>query len=296
MSLSGEEFTIESHGYRAVITEAGATLRLLQHAGRDLIVGHGAGAMATAGRGQHLIPWPNRIRDGRYTFAGRSYQLPISEPARTNASHGLTRWAAWVGVQESSDCVRMLYPMMAQPGYPWALDLAVSYQVDEDGLAVVVQAHNVSDTPAPFAYGAHPYLTAGTELIDDAWLCFAAREEQLVDPERMLPTGTRPVAGTEADFATARRIGDQRLDTAFGLDSPARVTLRDDSGVGVELWGDASMGWLQIYTADSPPIQRSGLAVEPMTAPPDAFNSGTDLVVLQPGQRHACQWGIRALG
>ncbi|HWU31187.1 MAG TPA: galactose mutarotase, partial [Microbacterium sp.] len=60
---------------------------------------------------------------------------------------------------------------------------------------------------------------------------------------------------------------------------------------------DAGCPWVQVHTADlpDPAASRRGLAVEPMTCPPDAFNSGTDLIVLEPGAAHTAGWSIRAL-
>jgi aldose 1-epimerase len=64
----------------------------------------------------------------------------------------------------------------------------------------------------------------------------------------------------------------------------------------VTLWADASAyQWLQVFTGDSLPLasrRTSGIAVEPMTCPPDAFSSGDDLLVLEPGQEFAAPWGI----
>ena len=78
-----------------MVTESGATLRALEHEDRALVDGFGEDEMPRGGRGQLLMPWPNRIRDGRYPYDGRELQLGLSEPARGNASHGLVRWAAW---------------------------------------------------------------------------------------------------------------------------------------------------------------------------------------------------------
>ena len=297
----GVEHVIEGAGYRAVITEAGATLRELTFQGRHLIVGLARGEMCTAGRGQQLIPWPNRIRDGRYRFDGRDLQLPLSEPALHNASHGLTRWVAWSAVTRENDhTLRMIYPLQAQPGYPWNLGLTISYQVTFSGLAVTAEAHNVSGTPAPYAYGAHPYLTAGSDVVDDDRVALTAGTRLLTDPDRLLPTGTESVRGTAYDFDGGRRIGDLQLNDAFGdlsyAGGRATVSLTAPGGQGVELWGTESVRWFQLFTADGVDgLSRRGLAVEPMTAPPDAFNSGTDLAVIGRDEVHRTEWGIRAL-
>ena len=92
---AGEQYEIAGGGYRAVMVEGGGALRLLEHDGRPLVDGFAEDRMPSGGRGQVLIPWPNRIRDGRYSFGGRDLQLGLTDPGHGNASHGLARWAAW---------------------------------------------------------------------------------------------------------------------------------------------------------------------------------------------------------
>jgi aldose 1-epimerase len=302
---SGEQFEITGGGYRAVVTECGAGLRVLEYDGRPLVAGYPEDARADGGRGQLLVPWPNRVRDGRYEFAGAAQQLPLSEPRRSNASHGLARWAAWTLEELTAHSVSLVYRLMAQPGYPWTVDLHALYDLSADGLTVTVTATNLSAAPAPYALGAHPYLTVGTGPVDGWELTLPASTRLTVD-DRLLPVGREPVDGTDQDFRVARPIRGTAFDTAFGdLARDARglaeVRLHDPgSGHGVTLWADAAHRWLQVYSGDDlPTAQRQALAVEPMTAPPDAFNSGEDLVVLAPagadGDEHSASWGIRAL-
>jgi aldose 1-epimerase len=302
---SGEQFEISGHGYTAVVTESGAALRVLEHEGRPLLLGFAEDEMASSGRGQLLAPWPNRVRDGRYTFAGRELQLPLSEPAHGNASHGLVRWAAWNVEERTDHSVSLVHRTMAQPGYPWTLDLHVLFDLSADGLTVTTTATNLSADPAPYAQGAHPYLTTGTGPVDGWQLTLPARTRLLVD-DQLIPVGSADVRGTDLDFRTTRPVGGTVLDTAFtGLDRDAEgraeVLLRDAAtGEGVALWMDPSYGWVQLFTGDGlPGLDRQALAVEPMTAPPDALNSGTDLVVLapagSPGDEHSGSWGVRAL-
>lgn len=296
MPPSGEQIEIAAGGYRAVVTESGAALRLLEHHHRPLVDGFAADQTASGGRGQLLMPWPNRIRDGRYSFGGRDLQLALSEPKRSNASHGLARWAAWTVLDRTDAAATLGLRVMAQSGYPWLLDLTASYAVTEDGLTVTQTARNLGDEPAPYACGAHPYLTLDEGPVDRWELTYAARRRLLTD-DRMLPTGDEPVAGGAYDFSASRLIGPTSFDDAFEVAGPARVTIRDpETREGVQLWGDESVRWLQLYSADDAPVApRRSLAVEPMTAPADAFNSGTDLVTLAPGGEHAMTWGIRAL-
>ena len=298
MPPSGTQHEIAAEGYAAVVTESGAALRSLTFEGRDLIDGFAEDAMASGGRGQVLMPWPNRIRDGRYTFDGSEQQLALTEPKRGNASHGLVRWAAWSLAEHGPDRVRLEYRLPAQTGYTWSVTMRISYAVTADGLAVTQSATNHSTVPAPYASGAHPYLLAGAGPCDDWTLTLPATTRLLTDPERLLPTGREDVAGTAYDFREPRRLGGTVLHDAFtDLDrDDGRATVRLTSGEGgVAFWVDEHHRWLQVYTADDTASPRVSVAVEPMTAPPDAFNSGEDLVVLEPGQTFTASWGVRAL-
>ncbi len=304
---SGEQYEISGSGYRAVVTECGAGLRLLEHAGRPLVHGYDESVMASGGQGQLLAPWPNRIRDGQYAVGDRQLQLPLSEPARHNASHGLVRWVAWSLEEHTGGSVALRYRLMAQSGYPWTLDLHVVYDVSADGLTVTQSASNAGEDPlaadpAPYAQGAHPYLAAGPGPCDGWELTLPAATRSLSDPERKLPTGREPVDGTEFDFRVARPLRQTVIDHAFTdltRDDSGRATveLRDPAtGHAVALWQDAAHPWLMVYTSDdNPGAHRRAVAVEPMTAQADAFRSGEDLVHLAPGQDFSASWGIHVL-
>lgn len=303
---SGEQYEITGGGYRAVVTECGGGLRLLEYDGRPLIDGYGVYETASAARGQLLLPWPNRIEDGRYTFDGRVLQLPISEPRRNNASHGLTRWASWTLEEQTGNSVSLLYRLMAQPGYPWTIDLHVVYDLSADGLTVTVTASNMSDSPAPYAQGAHPYLTVGDDGIAGWELTLPASTRVLTD-ERNLPAGREDVDGTPYDFRVSRPVRGVELDHAFtdvsrNEDGRAEAVLTDPAtGRSIALWMDDAHRWLQVFTGDDLPdgVRRRSIAIEPMTAGANAFRTGEDLVVLgvagSPDDTHTSSWGIRLL-
>lgn len=300
LAPTGEQYSISGAGYHAVLTQSGAALRLLTHTPpggepRELTPTTPPDAMPGGGNGQLLMPWPNRIRDGHYTVDGVGHQLALSDPARGNASHGLVRWAAWHLLEHDADRIRLGYRVMAQTGYPWTLDLEAEYRLDADGLTVIQRAVNRSATPAPYASGAHPYLTLPGR-VDDWQLGFSAGTAVRTD-DRKLPRGERPVPGTELDFAQPRRVGELAFDTCFGdlaRDADGRTWVRVEHGDdAVCWWADADHRWLMLFTGEGGPYERQALAVEPMTAPVDAFNSGTGLRRLAPGERFAASWGIR---
>jgi aldose 1-epimerase len=302
---SGEQFEIEGGGYRAVVTESGAALRALTYGTRALVDGFADDEMSFGGRGQLLMPWPNRIRDGRYEFGGTEHQLALTEPKRHNASHGLARWVAWTLEEHTPHSVSLQYRLMAQTGYPWTLDLHVVYDLSADGLTVTQTATNLSPAPAPYACGAHPYLTVGPGPADGWELTLPAATRSLTD-DRLLPVGREAVDGTPYDFRVARPLGGTVLNTTFtdlarDEDRVATTVLRDPAtGHAVALWVDEHVRWLLLYTADDvPATARRSVAVEPMTADVDAFRSGEDLVTLEPtgdvGDELSVSWGVRAV-
>jgi aldose 1-epimerase len=247
------------------------------------------------------MPWPNRIRDGRYTFAGQSHQLALTEPDRGNAIHGLVQWAIWSLLEQTEETVTLGYRLRPQQGWEWSLDLSVTYALTISGLIVTPRARNVGSEAAPFGFGAHPYLSVGEDRVDEVEITIPAAAVLEVD-DRLLPRGLAAVDGTEQDFRARRSLGALELDTAFTsivgeADGRWRVTLAHPrTGRSVTLWAEAAAyPWLQVFTGDSLPLtsrRTSGIAVEPMTCPPDAFNSGSGVLVLEPGQEFAAHWGI----
>ncbi|MGA5065221.1 gluconokinase, GntK/IdnK-type [Streptomyces exfoliatus] len=302
-SPTGASWRLARGDQSAVVVELGGALREYAVHGRPLLDGFSAGSAVTGGRGQLLVPWPNRVGGGHYRFGGRSLQLPLTEVENGNAIHGLLRWALWRPLARTDESMVLGTTLCPQPGYPFLLDVRVAYRLEPDGLRSAVHATNTGTEPAPYGVGQHPYLTVGTELVDSAVLTVPARYRLRAD-EGGLPLGRESVDGTPYDFRAARPIGDLRLDTAFtGLDRTAdgRATVRlaHPSGQhGVDLWLGEGTRYVQVYTGDTlaGPERRRGVAVEPMSCPPDAFRSGTDLTVLEPGATHVLRWGLSPWG
>ena len=297
---TGAQYEIVSGGHRAVITEVGATLRRYSLDGIDVVRGFAEDEAVKGGRGQNLLPWPNRIRDGRYIFEGQTQQLWLSEPARHNASHGLVRYQPWVLADRTPDSVTNRVRVFPQPGWPGWLEASITHRVSQDGLEVTVEATNVGDRAVPFGYGAHPFLTVGETLVDEVDLQVPAASYLEVDPDRLLPVRLSPVDGTPADLRPGVTLGDRTLDTAMtdltrDADDRWRVTLALGAR-SAALWGDETMRWVQVFSGG--PYRDWSIAVEPMTCGPDAFNEGPthdDLIVLAPAETFSGRWGVQAV-
>jgi aldose 1-epimerase len=301
---SGTQTSIVHAGQALTVVEVGGGIRQYQAGDRPVLDGYPEEEISSGGRGQLLLPWPNRLAGGRYTWAGRTYQVPLNEPEEGNAIHGLVRWANWsVTASGEGEAVarHRLYP---QPGWGWILDLEVRYGLGENGLEVATSARNVSADSAgacPIAFGWHPYIDAFGMLADDTVLTIPASLAYQSD-DRGVPTLRVEVDGTDSDFRGRRKIGSSVLDTAFTgfeRDAAGRATVQvrpaGDLPGGVDLWMGPEYTHLMVFTGDTlsdPARRRRGLALEPMTAAPDAFNNGDGLRTLEPGETLTAVWGI----
>ncbi|MEV7134734.1 aldose 1-epimerase family protein [Arthrobacter sp. NPDC093128] len=299
--MTASEHQISFGPYTAIATARGGALRELRHGGRDLVISFGADGGIPDYRGVICAPWPNRLADGRYSFDGGDFQAVVNEEERGTALHGLVFGAVWELREQTASSLRLGARIEPGEGYPGRLDVSVEYELRADGLRCTVRAENIGADAAPYGVCPHPYLVAGPAPLDEWTVQIPATEFMEVSDDRLLPEGMASVQGHAFDFRTEKVLGAVEIDHAFtGLitngDGLAAVRAYDPSGTGVELEWDTDWPWLQIHTADKPAgPSRLGLAVEPMTCPPDAFNSGTGVIRLVPGESHQASWTIRAL-
>jgi aldose 1-epimerase len=296
---SGVQIEIASGDQTAVVVEVGGGLRTYSADGYEVLDGYGADEMSTSGRGQVLIPWPNRIEDGSYEFEGHRYQLPIDDPEEQDAIHGLVRWAPWTVGERDADRVVMQHVIHPQPGYPFSVAISIEYLLSSEGLRVTTTARNVGTAACPYGCGAHPYLTLEKQRVDSLILRAPGRT-LLSSNERGIPVRSTSVDGTDYDFRRPRPIGATRLDNAYtdhelDQDGLARVSLSDPArSAELTLWMDASYRYLMVFTGDPlPDVDRRSLAVEPMTCPPNAFRTGEAVIRLEPGEAFTSSWGLQ---
>jgi aldose 1-epimerase len=288
----GAEHALERGRQRLVISELGGGARSWTIDGVELLASFPPGTHDNDFAGKPLMPWPNRLRDGRYAFEGSEHRLEVTEPETGSALHGLTLYSRWQGVRSSAHGVTLVHELRGREGYPFALHLAVGYELESDGVVVTLRATNAGRGRAPFGTGVHPYL----RFDGDVTLQIPASTHVPVD-QRKLPTGPpAPVGGTELDFRMRRRIGEQSVDACFGdigrePDALGRVTLEATDGAHrIVVWMDDAFQFVQVYTAVG------AIAVEPMTCAPDAFNTGDGLLVLEPGASFTGRCGMSPSG
>ncbi|MBG6213014.1 MAG: aldose 1-epimerase family protein [Cryobacterium sp.] len=311
-AATGQQFELTvqtpSGGARAVITEVAAGIRLYTVNGIDLVEPFPAEVTPPMAAGIVLVPWPNRIRDGSWTQKGVTRQLALTEPARHNAIHGLLRFGAYRPVASTAASVTLSATVFAQSGYPFQVETRVTYTLTADGLEANHTLRNTGSDSAPVALGTHPYLKIGDVPTGDLVLHLCAETHIDVD-ERLNPLGESAVDGTRFDLRGGARVADLDLDDGFGavrvVDGRSEHRLQAPDGRSVTLWGDENMRYVQVFTPRIFPVRASeneadargqAIAIEPMTAPADAFNSGAGLTWLRPDESWTVRWGIRHEG
>lgn len=297
---SGQQVELHHGDQRAVVVEVGGGIRSYDVGDREVLQPYDVDAMCDGAHGAPLIPWPNRLRDGRYSWDGTDYQVPLTEPEKNNAIHGLMRWRSWEVAERDGNRVVMAAHLRPMQGYPFALNVQVAYILDDDGLRVTTTATNVGNMACPYGTGQHPYLSPGAgQVLDGCTFELAAHTRVDTDDDRQLPTGLVPVADSPYDFRSARQLGDLAVDYAFTdltRDDQGRAWMRltGPDGRVVGLWVDESYPYLEVFTGDTlaPARRRRGLGAEPMTCPPNALASGEQVLRIEPGGSVSSTWGV----
>ena len=260
--------------------------------------------------GAVLAPWPNRVEDGKFTWAGEAYQLAITEPDRNNAIHGFALRREWSvdPTQTTNSSVTLTCTIGNEPGYPWLIDLVASYAVsDPGGLTATFTAlyrgvrTSVFDTGpvvdhAPFAFGLHPYLSACGEPLDTSTLTVPVAGILPLTSDRLLPASqVRGIDSGDFDVSAGQRVGTRVLDNCYQRTMPTAILHGSRGGVAMHV--SDNFHWWQIYTASQfpypdgtalPPSDgdaitpHRAIAIEPMTTPPNGFATGTDVIALTP--------------
>jgi aldose 1-epimerase len=249
-------------------------------------------------KGSNLFPFPNRIDGGKYTFEGKENLLDINFPHEKNAIHGLIYNQPFEvskrKVSEEEAFLELQYISDGKlKGYPYKFELLVQFELNNEGIRVNTIVTNKSDSNIPVGNGWHPYFVL-FDKANEAELSFPSKEYYAVN-DRMLPTGNT----TEyRDFNSIKNLGTIHFDTCFSIDGHGKqvetIIKNKTLHAGLSVWqetGNNKFNYLQIYT----PLDRSSIAIEPMTCLPNAFNNGTGYTVLKPKEVFSAAWGVRRL-
>lgn len=300
---TGLQFSLSHDGpaghATATVVQLAASLREYRLNGVDVVEPYAENEEIPYGSGYILVPWPNRVARGLWMLDGEPQQLEITEPAFNNALHGLLAMDFYRAADHAANAVTLAATLDPQPGYPFTLETTIRYQLLDDGLTVTHRIRNLSTRSAPVAVGAHPYLRVGDVPTDDLVLRIAAGTRFEVD-EQFIPTAEVPTAGSVFDLHGGGLLRDLVLNDAFGelvtKDGVAVHSVAAPDGRSVELWQDANFEYVQVYTCRTFPSAgaiRFAVAIEPMTAPPNALATGQGLRWLEPDETWELRWGIR---
>ncbi|GAA1198898.1 aldose 1-epimerase family protein [Prauserella alba] len=298
---TGEHFELLRGNARAVVTEIGAGLRSLTIGGAAYVETFAEEEQPPKGAGQVLVPWPNRTAGARWTFDGEEQELEVTEPARGNAIHGLVRHQEWELVEHAESSITFGCDIGAAKGWPVPLRTGIVYDLAPRGLTVTHTVSNEGDKAVGFGVGAHPYFRIGDVPTDELTLTLPATRVRPFDDDKQLPYGEeQDVEGTGYDLRGGRIVGGLDLDTAFtglelGEDGLHHVWLSHHEGT-LDVWSEPDFRWAQVFTPSDFPERGRAIAIEPMTCPADALNSGTDLITVEPGETWRGSWGIQLAG
>jgi aldose 1-epimerase len=298
---TGEQFEITRGTARAVVTEIGAGLRAFEINGVPYLETFDADAKPPMGAGQVLLPWPNRTKGAQWTYQGETQQLEITEEARGNAIHGLTRRREWTLVEHAESSITFEIEVGVQPGWPVPLHARISYAVAPRELVVTHEIRNEGESAVGVGVGMHPYFRLGDVPTDDLTLTLSATRVRPYAADEQLPYHEeQDVEGTEYDFRAGTLVGQVDLDTAFGgltLGADGRHHhLLSHGDKSLDVWTGPDFRWVQVFTPEDLVGRGRAIAIEPMTCPADALNSGTDLINLDPGTSWTGGWGLRVHG
>jgi aldose 1-epimerase len=288
----------------AEITRVGAALRYLAIDGVELVEPGVFDSLSPFCEGVVMAPWPNRTDGGKWTYEGRTLELPINLHAQQNANHGLLLDHHYDVLAQTESSVTLGALIHARLGYPFDVQTSVTYELVDGGVKVTHHAENLSAAVAPYAVGGHPYFKIAGVDTEDLFLRSDAATVLVVD-DRQIPTGTMPTAHSRFDMRSGVRIGDNFYDhdfTDLARDSHglAHTYLTATDGRGFDVWQDENFKHTVIFTPDFyfanvGDAKRYACAIEPQTSGPNSFNSGEDLLWLKQGHRFSATWGVNLL-
>jgi len=276
----------------------GGGIRAFRFGGREVIPRDTDIARSKWFSGATLAPWPNRLSDARWTFGGEVLTCPAND-VHGNALHGLVYGRDFEVVEQQANRVTVACMLGKDAVYPFAVRIALTYVLSEDGLTCTMAARNLSTDRVPIAFGSHPYFP----FDDGCTITISARKAWEID-DRMIPTG-RLVdpslwgvdPGSPTDMS-AFSADDCFTDLPRDEHGVAHTVLTYPDGWQTDVWQGRGFDHTVIFTTrDSLWLEAKAYAVgiEPQTAPTNAFNTGTDLVWLDPAAEFSGQWGITVI-
>jgi len=217
----------------------------------------------------HMLPYSNRIRDGRFSHNNQNIEL---ENAENHAIHGALRKLAWRTTEQSTSSVTAEYDTRkdGDVNWPWPIHSSVTYTLDETQLISEMSLTNHGTSSMPAGMGWHPYFCRAI-LRDEPELTLAVDGVYPDTNGDCLPTGAAIALSDALNFNTARELdAEQRIDHCLqGFRSPATLHW-PTAGIKLQLHASENCTHLVLFNPEQPYF-----AVEPVTNANDAFNLAT---------------------
>ena len=239
--------------------------------------------------GMVLAPWPNRIKDGKYVFENQEFNLEINEPDRNNALHGFAYKTQFEITKNTATEITLVANLGKTEGYPFLIELEITYQLTLEGFSCSVKATNQSESPAPFGIAFHPYYPA-----DDATEVSIPAKTHILADRQMIPTEKKP--NTHGHFKFADVDFDDCFSDLERTDGIANINFKNKNSQ-LTLWQDEAFDFVMVYTTnefDSIDGPASAIAIEAQSCAADAFN--TNPPMLQPSESFQGSWGLTLRG
>jgi len=279
---------ITGYGYSAQIDLKSANLLSLKKNGVHVTSNFSNRSSLNLYSGKLLAPWPNRIKEGRYHFNKRNFQLALNDRIENSALHGLIDKTVWKIVHFEKDLLVLCSKLESAIGYPFELEFKIQFKILFEGLKILVITKNISEITCPFGIGFHPYFTSGNKLkINNMKLKIPA--DMVFDNSMDKNNSIFSKKNARIDFRSGKIIGDTELNHAFRIKNHMQdIDLIDSFKKRKYVRPLQGVSWVHVYSLDfaPPEIARSAIAIEPMSCPPNAFNNKIDLIELSPSDEH----------
>ena len=224
-------------------------------------------------RGRILFPFNDRIKNGAYSYGGRSYQLERNCAEDGSALHGLVfdKHFSMLDAGETNSQAELVLSYSIEkdryPGYPFPASLTLTYRLQEGRFSILFHVVNEGEETIPLSFGWHPYFTFDGSIDDAELLCDGERYIEV--EEDLFPTGNKPATkGSQFDFTSFRSLEGLDFDVGITAPSSGKTMLRQGNKV-ITMEQDASVF---AYTWLFTPPDHNSIAIEPVTSATDSFN------------------------
>lgn len=234
-----------------------------------------------------LFPFPNRLKDGRFEFGGKSYQFPLNDFGKPNALHGFIHDMKFEEIVRDEEKLGLACNYLGDIDYyPFPFDMQLTYQLEPGVLRIEVEITNTGTSLMPCSFGWHPYFNINDDA-DQVRIELVGADLIVVD-ETLIPTGKRTPYRTLEEACTIENL---KLDNCFQFqdtttERSTKLCFPDDTTL--EVWQDRSLPFVQLYTPDD----YKTIAIEPMSSNINALNTKDGLSLIKPKQSLVLNFGV----